>query len=132
MGRIGNLGKLIIFETSDKKILNFRDFQRTISANWTNHEAIGRKPRSEFLNPLLQQISFTVTFNATHGVRPRRTMEAIERAVESGHVYPLVIGGAKVGRHQWKITQMSETWDVVMGGGQLQKATVSLTLEEYL
>ena len=32
MGRIGNFGKLIVFETSDSRILNFTDYQRTISA----------------------------------------------------------------------------------------------------
>lgn len=27
MGRIGNFGKLIVFETSDSRILNFTDYQ---------------------------------------------------------------------------------------------------------
>ena len=40
MGRIGNFGKLIVFETSDSRILNFTDYQRTISANWAKHERI--------------------------------------------------------------------------------------------
>ena len=30
MGRIGNFGKLIVFETSDSRILNFTDYQRMI------------------------------------------------------------------------------------------------------
>lgn len=29
MAKIGNFGKLITFETSDAKVLNFNDFQRT-------------------------------------------------------------------------------------------------------
>ena len=33
MGRIGNFGKLIVFETSDSRILNFTDYQRTMSAS---------------------------------------------------------------------------------------------------
>ena len=56
MGRIGNFGKLIVFETSDSRILNFTDYQRTISANWAKHERIGKKPQSEFLNPELMTV----------------------------------------------------------------------------
>ena len=40
MGRIGNFGKLIVFETSDSRILNFTDYQRTISANWAKHRNV--------------------------------------------------------------------------------------------
>ena len=50
MAQIGNFGKLIVFETSDSKVLNFNNFQKTVSANWGKHERIGKKPRSEFLN----------------------------------------------------------------------------------
>lgn len=132
MARIGNFGKLIIFETSDKRVLNFNSFQKTVSGNWATHDRIGKKPQSEFLNANLQQITFTITLNAQHGVRPRQTMDSIEKAVETGQVESLVIGAAKVGKYRWKITQMTEAWDVVMDRGEIQKATLNLTLEEYL
>ncbi len=132
MAKIGNFGKLITFETSDARVLNFTGFQKTVSGNWTLHERIGKKPQSEFLNANLQQITFTITLNAQHGVRPRNTMESLESAVEKGRVESLVIGGRKVGKNKWKITQMSEAWDIVMSGGQIQKATLNITMEEYL
>lgn len=132
MAQIGNFGKLIVFETSDRKILNFKNFQRTISANWAKHGRIGKKPLSEFLNPELQEVTFTIVLSAQHGVRPRKTIETIENAIENGWVEFLVVGAAKVGKNRWKITKMSETWDVVMNNGELAKATMNLTLEEYL
>lgn len=132
MAQIGNFGKLIVFETSDSKVLNFNNFQKTVSANWGKHERIGKKPRSEFLNPELQSITFTIVLNAQHGVRPRKTLESIERAIESGRVESLVIGAAKVGKNKWKITQMSEAWDTILSHGELMKASLNLTLEEYL
>lgn len=132
MAKIGNFGKLIIFETSDARVLNFNDFQRTVSANWTSHERIGKKPKSEFLNPELQNLTFNITLSVTHGVQPRATIATIEKAVESGNVESLVIGGKKVGKNQWKIKQMSEAWDYVLNGGELMRATLSLTLEEYV
>ena len=132
MAQIGNFGKLIVFETSDSKVLNFNNFQKTVSANWGKHERIGKKPCSEFLNPELQSITFTIVLNAQHGVRPRKTLESIESAIESGRVESLVIGAAKVGKNRWKITQMSETWDTILSHGELMKASLNLTLEEYL
>lgn len=69
---------------------------------------------------------------AQHGVKPRKTMENIEKAVEKGQVENLIVGGAKVGKNKWKITQMTEAWDIVMNCGEVQKATLNLTLEEYL
>lgn len=132
MAQIGSFGKLIVFETSDSRVLNFKDFQKTVSANWGKHERIGKKPLSEFLNPQLQGITFTVTLNAQHGVRPRKTLENIENAIESGRVESLVVGAGKVGKNKWKITQMSETWDTILSHGELMKATLNLTLEEYL
>ncbi len=131
-GKIGNFGSLIVFETSDQRILNFSSFQKTVSGNWATHDRIGKKPQSEFLNANLQQITFTITLNAQHGVKPRKTMENIEKAVEKGRVENLVVGGAKVGKNKWKITQMTEAWDIVMNCGEVQKATLNLTLEEYL
>lgn len=132
MAQIGNFGKLIVFETSDSKVLNFNNFQKTVSANWGKHERIGKKPLSEFLNPELQGLTFTIVLNAQHGVRPRKTMENIEKAIEKGQVESLVVGAAKVGKNRWKITQMSEAWDIVLSHGELMKATLNLTLEEYL
>lgn len=132
MGRIGSFGKLIVFETSDRKILNFTDYQRTISANWTSHERIGKKPQSEFLNPELATVQFKVVLSAQHGVRPWKTFHEITKAVEQGRVEKLVIGSHAVGSHKWKITQATQTLDTVMSGGEIQKMTVNLQLEEYL
>lgn len=132
MAKIGNFGKLIIFETSDAKVLNFNDFQRTVSANWTEHERIGKKPKSEFLNPELQGLTFSIVLDAGHGVRPRSTIDTIEKAVESGRVESLVIGGKKVGKNKWKITQMGEAWNTVFNKGELVRATLNLTLKEYV
>lgn len=132
MGKIGNFGKLIVFETSDARILNFNNFQKTVSGRWGTHDRIGKKPQSEFLGAGLSGVTFDISLNAQHGVRPRNTIVALERAVESGQAEYLVIGGAKVGSKRWKITQMTETWNTIMAHGELQTAMVTLTLEEYL
>lgn len=132
MSKIGNLGKQIVFKTSDKKILTFNDFKQSVSGRWAVHERIGEKPRSEFIGPGLRSISFTIVLSASNGVRPRKTLEKIENMIEEGAVEYLIIGGEKVGYYKWKITDMSETWDVIYSKGQLARATASITLEEYI
>lgn len=132
MATIGNLGKLIVFEVSSKKIQTFESMKQTVKGRWATHAVIGGKPISEFLGSDLSSITLTIMLSVNHGVRPRATIEKIEKAVESGTPYPLVIGGKQVGKYQWKITSMSESWDKVIRDGALVEAKLTLTLEEYL
>ncbi|RDY27134.1 phage tail protein [Lachnotalea glycerini] len=129
---IGNLGKLITFQTSDKKILTFSNMKQSVSGRWKSHERIMRKPLSEFAGPELRSITFTIQLDAMLGVKPRKTLEKMEKAVEKGYVYPLILGGKKVGKHKWKITKMSEEWETIYNAGELVKAKLDLSLEEYL
>ena len=49
--RIGHIGKTVVFETNDKKILTFSKMQRTVKGRWTSHARVGEKPKSQFLGP---------------------------------------------------------------------------------
>lgn len=132
MATIGSWGSSLVFSTSDSRILTFSNFSRTVSATWSSHSRIGKKDRTEFIRPDLQAVTFSVTLDATLGVRPRTMLDNLASAIESGAVNPLVIGGKRVGNNLWKIKKASETWDVVLQQGQLVKAKVTLTMEEYL
>lgn len=131
MGAIGNLGKLIVFEVSSRKVLTFRDLAQEVKGRWTTQNPILGKPYPEFLGPGQRTISFSVFLSAVHGVQPRKTMENIEEAVESGTPCKLVVGGQRIGSHQWVITDMSETWGEVIQGGKLVSVNLKLSLAEY-
>lgn len=130
--KIGNLGNLITFRVSDKQVLTFQDFKQTVSGRWATHERIGKKPQSEFLGAELRRVTFQIELFAQKEIRPRKIIKEIEQAIETGKAMKLVIGGKPIGRHKWKIINMSEVWDVLMLGGKLYQATISLTLEEYV
>lgn len=132
MAQIGNLGKLIVFEVSSKKVLTFHGMTQTVSGRWTAHNVIGGKPKSEFLGPGQRGITLTISLSVNHGVKPRSTIERIEKAVETGEHFPLVIGGKKVGDHEWSIANMSETWGTIIKDGCLVSASLSITLSEYV
>ena len=129
---IGTLGKKIIFEVSANKVLTFSKLERTAAGNWESHARIGQKPKSEFTGPALQSISMEITLDAALGVKPRATIDALVEMAETGDAEMLVIGNAPVSKNPWKITTMTDTWDTVFNGGELAKALLSLTLEEYV
>lgn len=128
---IGTFGP-IVFETSDRRILTFRELGREVAGRWASHTVIGVKPKKEFLGAEAQSITFTVRLSATHGVRPRATLDTIANLVETGQTHTLIIGQRPVGLNPFALVSCSESWDQVLSGGELVAATVSLTLEEYL
>lgn len=132
MATIGSWGSTLVFSTSDSRILTFSNFSRTVSSVWTSHSRIGKKDRTEFIRPDLQKVTFTMDLDATLGVSPRTMLDNLAAAVENGTVNTLVIGGKRVGSNPWKITSVSETWDYILQQGQLVRAKVNVTMEEYL
>ena len=128
---IGTLGGLI-FEASAVRTLTPTAMTRTVASRAVTHEAIGGKPRTEFLGPGLQTVQIDILLRADLGAKPRATLEQLERMVEGGEVNKLVIGGRPVGQNKFRVTGTSETWNTVYRGGELFSASVTLDLEEYL
>lgn len=129
---VGNLGSLITFEVSSNKVLTFKKLTKATKGRWATHELIGQKPKSEFLGPDQGNLSLSIYISATHGVRPRATLESINDAVENGTPLTFVVGGRQIGNSQWVITDCSETWGTVIKDGKLITANVTLTLKEYV
>lgn len=128
---IGTLGRNVVFEVSDDRVFTFSELTREVTSRWTNHEPQGVKPRPEFLGAGLQTASLTITLSATLGVRPRDVLEAIENMVENGTAETLVIGNRPVGSNPFRLTGSSEAWNTVYNRGELARATLTISLEEY-
>lgn len=128
---IGTLGKNIIFEVSDKQVLTFYEMTREISGRWATHDVVGAKPKTEFLGAGLQTASLTITLSAALGVKPRAVLEAVEAMVEAGTAEYLILGASPVGKNPFRLVGSSETWDSIYNRGELAKATMTISLEEY-
>lgn len=128
---LGSWGKDLVFTVNDSKILTFDKLQRTVTGRWGSHSRLGKKDQTEFLGPGLQKMTFSIMLSAMYGVKPRAMLEAIEKAVETGTINPFVVGGKRIGSGQWKISSATEAWDVVWRQGELVKATLDITMEEY-
>ena len=132
MATIGHIGKKVVFETSDVKILNFTKMQRTVKGRWASHTRIGGKPKKQFLGPDADTLTFTVCLNAEHGVRPRATVENIEELIRTGEPQTVVIGKKRIGDNRFVITEISENWKTILNMGEVVSITCDLTMEEYL
>lgn len=126
-----NFGKLISFSVSDGKILTFSELKRDGEARWKKHEVVGAKPFLQFLGPGEDTLSLTIVLDARHGVKPRETIEKINEYRDQGKSDYLVIGGANVTANKLVITQTSDAWDQVWNKGELIRATMELTFQEY-
>lgn len=129
---IGSFGKLITFETSDKKILTFEELKRSGEARWKDHDRIGKRPRSQFLGPGLDKFSMTIKLDARHGIKPRATMTAIRKHRNAGTPEYLVIKGSKICTNKLVITKTSETWAEVWNKGELVRAEMEIEFKEYV
>lgn len=128
---IGSLGN-IAFVVTQKTVRTFTDFQRTASGRWAQHERLGQKPLSQFLGPGLDTVSFSMLFDASYGIKPRKEMDNLTRLERSGRAMALTIGGEAVGVSLWVITSLSQSWDVVEGHGKVMRGTAKITLQEYI
>lgn len=127
---IGSFGS-IVFQTSDRRVFTPRGMQQTAGSSWALHDIFGGKQKAEYTGQALRTISFEILLSAELGVRPRKTLEQLERMAEGREAYPLVIGGRPIGENLWRLVSLSETWDTVLNRGELVSAKASLNLEEY-
>ena len=132
MGVIGNFGSSIVFETSDRRILTFSGLSQKVSGKYAKHSIIGQKDRPEFTGPGNRSVSFKMLLDVSMGIRPSEIMSRIEDAAETGEAEYLVIGGRLVGDNKFCISSVSEAMDVVLGGGEIARATLNVSMEEYV
>lgn len=128
---IGILGG-IRFRVSDNRTLTFKNFKREISSTWNTIDRIGLKPMVEYGGPNLQTVSMEIVLQASLGVKPKTLLRTLERMTEGSEAYELVLGKRRIGKNKWVITKCSEVYDVILRGGEIFKATVTLTLQEYV
>lgn len=131
LGALGDIVFISSFKTP-RKVRTFNDFKRDSAARWGNNDIHLKKPRSQFLGPGLDTITFTMSFDVNLGMNPRVEMEKLLKYETEGKVLPLQIGGKGLGKGKWKILSLGQAWERIDRDGNLLKASLSVTLEEYV
>lgn len=119
----------IVFQASADLLLTFRDAKRSGTARWHEHDVHLGAPRSEFLGPGLDEVSFAVRLDIAHGVVPRDELRQMRSVRDTGEVLQFTIGGELVG--DFSLRTLVENWSTFDARGVLRIADVTLTLKEY-
>ncbi|MHC1747429.1 MAG: phage tail protein [Cellulosilyticaceae bacterium] len=128
---IGALGD-IVFRVSAKDVNTFQEFTRSSSGRWAYHAIHMQKPKSEFLGPELDTISFSMQLEAALGRNPRYDMEKLMIYTRNGQTFPLIIGGDAMGYYRWAVESVEQQFTRVNNKGKVISAIVNVTLKEYL
>lgn len=129
-GQMGSWGG-IIFCVSEQKILPMQDMEQELNGKWAEHDVIGDKAKSEFQGAELRDFTLTTIADVQFGVKPHAVMKKFNQACEKGKVSNLIIGTHKIGTRPWKLTKVSEGFDLIYSGGELARAKINLTFREY-
>lgn len=121
----------VIFSVGHLRTLTPSNFKGTIGANWSDHEVLKGKPKPEYLSPKLKEYTFDILLDSSYGVNPRKMLNRLDEMAENGEVHYLIIGFAPVSQNKFRVTDVSESWDVVLKHGLLTQCKVSLTIKEY-
>lgn len=126
---IGSLGNMA-FVASFDVLRTFQGLSRSADARWHRHERLNSKAKLEFLGPDLEQVTFSVRLDVSHGINPTRELQALREVRDGGLHVPLVIGGKYWGN--WVVQSFAEDHRYFDGKGTLLVASVSITLLEYV
>lgn len=120
-------------ENHKKKVLTLQNLQREVGSRWASHEVIGSsKQKQEFLGPDTDTLTFTITVDVQLGYKPHTIMKKLNDFVRKGKVDHFYLGSHKLGTGQWKIDKISESYDLIYSHGELARATLDITLSEYV
>ncbi|QEH67257.1 phage tail protein [Cellulosilyticum sp. ST5] len=128
---IGALGD-IIFKVSAQDVNTFQGLTRSSSGRWAYHEIHMQKPKSEFLGPDLDTISFTMEFDIRLGRNPRYDMEKLMIMTREGEAFPLVIGGDAMGYYRWTVESTEQQYISTDNKGKILRGAIAVTLKEYI
>lgn len=131
MNLIGSLGDVNFVVDTTNKIRTFMDFNRTSSSRWASNEIVLQKPKSQFLGPGLDTITFKIQLNVRYGVNPRAEMEKLLAYERDGKVLLFIVGGKKLGVNKWRISGLTQDWKTIDNRGNLLISELSVSLEEY-
>lgn len=122
----------MVFEVSPSRTMTFRDFERSGSGRWDEHEIIRYKPRSEFQGPGLEEVKFTVLLKAELGINPMKELNKLRKMRDTGTVAPLVIGGKPISNNYFALQNLVERYTKIDAHGNVLAAEADLTLKEYV
>ena len=134
IGAIGtkNIDDVILFEVSPERLLTIKNFRRENSVRFAKHNALLRKPVSQYVGPELDKIDFQIILKAQFGVNPQEEFNKLIRLQRDGTTVSIVIGNSAHGMYRWRIVNIGMPWEIISNNGVCISSTVDISFEEYI
>lgn len=134
MATVGYFGDVKFYVKRDKKkieMLSFENAQWESSINIEEHHIQNKKPVLECIDRNADTFSMDIYISAVNHVHPMNVFSKLRGYCLNGRVYPLVIGGKRIGSFQFVIEKISGSLDKFYKNGKLISVTASVTFREY-
>ena len=102
-----------------------------ISAKYAEHDRHLKDDLKEFLGQEGETITFTVQLVAALGINVMKEMINFMTACRTGKVLPLKIGKKLYGKYRWVIKSVTITSREYDNQGNLLRADLNITLNDY-
>lgn len=113
------------------EILSFSDATWSSSINIAEHKRHGKKPLLEITSKNADDFTMTIYLWAQLGVSPWKMLKKLRSYNLEAKVYPLYLGGRKVGNNKWIISGVSNELKTFYKNGKPIFIIANVTLKEY-
>lgn len=131
MAKIGSLGN-VAFQVSASTIKTINNMLWSSSAKYATHERHGTTALTEFTGVDPEKITFDIELSVYLGVSPLTEIDKLRTYLRSGTAVSFVMGSRVYGQYRWTITALKVKAQGFDKNGDMERATVSVTLQEYL
>lgn len=134
MGHVGHFGKIDFYVKMKKgkpRMQSFDGMKWNTSINVEEHKRQGKKPLLEVTGKNSDEITMEIYFMAQYGVNPWKKLLLLRKYNLEGKVFPLGIGGRRVGSFKWLITNVSNDLKTFYKNGKVTEVMASVTFKEY-
>lgn len=134
MGKVGHFGKLEFYVKTKKgkpKLQSFDEMKWNSSINVEEHKRQGKKPLLEVTGKNCDEIFMNIYFYAQYGVNPWKKLLLLRKYNQQGKVFPLVIGGKRVGSFKWIISDVSNELKTFYKNGKVTEVVAAVSFKEY-
>lgn len=114
-----------------RKALLPQNMKQVVSSEWSEHKRIGYRAKPEFNGAGRRSYTMTIVIDIQLGYKPHAVLKQLHQYCEKGMVYPLIIGTHKIGKYKWYIRELSDEFNLIYSGGELARAMVDVSMEEY-
>lgn len=127
----GNDEKNNLNVKGELKVLSFSDATWSSSINIAEHKRHGKKPLLEVTSRNTDDFTMTIYLWAQLGVSPWKMLKKLRSYNLEAKVYPLYLGGRKVGNNKWIISSVSNELKTFYKNGKPIFIVANVTFKEY-